>query len=923
VSQYDVVFEYDSTVLKLMLADVKGQNEFPFSEERADVLATQQYQGEADDTARPAKQLITIRQPYYHGGQGQEKLDDIYKTAYGVGIDTRVKGKTFLGPLFNSASTIDVDILNKTGEDWLSATVPYGWTKDSNSTWARSTDKYAGTYCFELTTSVTAEGYQRFTFLKPYAFRGKEITISCQGKTTNKTSYLKITDSAGSVSGTVATGSGVYEPISVTKTIDANATYIYLDVYEPAVPTITDGSLETWTDGTHLAFWTIDAGTITQQDAAFQHDGSYCCRLDANTAALIHQDLAWDNGLRGITLTLGMYLLDQGGVSGLRIGIYDGISTTWSSYYAISNWGLVTVSKTLAANATGIRLYVERQNNVNQMYVDGASSLYRSSAPVIKTDSFSLTVTGGLTHSFSGTPLQDGLFEYNSQLYLCTTKELCRWDETNSKWLAVFSYDNISSTTAFTHCYPFGGYIFIALGIGNSWYQSDVREVFAIQTQSNTGAQRFGSNGATMWYNDGVNTVRSTSNPGTNPCTVSSQTTLGDAGITINALYAMGGSIFFGESTALMVIDSTGASATAAKCVDLSSLENFISMRSWESGGMKLLYCPMGLNGLYVYEDTYGTMTNIAPAIMAPRYTDFHGQISCIAASSDWMYAISEPTGSNTKSKLMATRYESVMDQGAAWVWHLGLGEIDLNPVNCCAISTLQAANPRLWYAGSKSGTVGIGYIILSRYGDPTQDANYRYASTGTLYSSQKYTKIQGDDKVFFYQDIEVDSNSTGHQTITPSYDIENSGSWTALTAPVADGTTRTYLAVDKVGKFIANKFVFATDDSTKTPVLIQDAIGCRLSVAPYTQFELLVKTSGGQITNMGQPSTLRAAVTIESAIRAMADIHYVKMTHYVGNGNSAGTSNYVSIIPPSPKLIVNSRGDTYFKIIGLYAPTS
>ncbi|MCK9524615.1 MAG: hypothetical protein M0R49_01630, partial [Limnochordia bacterium] len=77
--KYDVSFTYGTTTLDLMLAETKDQKELPFTEERVEVLATQQYQGEADDTARPAKQLITIKQPYYHGGQGQENLDNIYK----------------------------------------------------------------------------------------------------------------------------------------------------------------------------------------------------------------------------------------------------------------------------------------------------------------------------------------------------------------------------------------------------------------------------------------------------------------------------------------------------------------------------------------------------------------------------------------------------------------------------------------------------------------------------------------------------------------------------------------------------------------------------------------------------------------------------------------------------------------------------
>jgi hypothetical protein len=53
-----------------------------------------------------------------------------------------------------------------------------------------------------------------------------------------------------------------------------------------------------------------------------------------------------------------------------------------------------------------------------------------------------------------------------------------------------------------------------------------------------------------------------------------------------------------------------------------------------------------------------------------------------------------------------------------------------------------------------------------------------------------------------------------------------------------------------------------------------------------------------------------------------MAGKHYVKMTHYIGEGNeTTGVSNYVSILPESPEWIPVSGKGAYFKIIGLYAP--
>lgn len=140
-------------------------------------------------------------------------------------------------------------------------------------------------------------------------------------------------------------------------------------------PSITDGDFEAWDDASTLTNWSITAGTITRW-ADGPGGGSYYCELDQNTAAEIYQDVSWDSDMAGAEFTFTVANLYAAAADTARIGINDGVDTTWSSYNdGDSDFDEASVTKTLSSSATRLRLIVQRANNVNAVFMDGASTL--------------------------------------------------------------------------------------------------------------------------------------------------------------------------------------------------------------------------------------------------------------------------------------------------------------------------------------------------------------------------------------------------------------------------------------------------------------------------------------------------------------------------------------------------------------------
>jgi len=417
-------------------------------------------------------------------------------------------------------------------------------------------------------------------------------------------------------------------------------------------------------------------------------------------------------------------------------------------------------------------------------------------------------------------------------------------------------------------------------------------------------------NALVLKYSD--NTIATTSDPEEATPTISAESTVGDSDTAILSMWPFAQSMFFGKEDGLYYLYSDGDVYQGPMFRQSRSTYNFLNMRDWNSGGYSLLMCPMGVDALTYYQ-WGGTMDEVGPSVYAPRMSDFHGRVTTVTPDFFECYITTNPTGSNTKSKLL-----TIFLDDAGWHEH-PLNEIDLNPISCGYISGLQATNRRLWYAGEKSGVVGIYYLILSNTADPTDDSNYKF-TTDTAYLETSWVDAgqRGEEKVFFFDDMETEGASKD-QYVTNSYTIDD-GYETTLATEITDGVHRNYFPVDKVGNNIKQKFTLVTTADTASPELLSWMLGCRSAAAPYRQYRLRIVGSKGTVTNGGKLSTINSASDMIAELAAMREQHYVKMTHYLDSNK--GTVVYLTMIPPSPRRMLVDKYESVFELMGLEAPT-
>ena len=157
---------------------------------------------------------------------------------------------------------------------------------------------------------------------------------------------------------------------------------IYKDVRDESIVSgnwLKDGSFEIWTDATDPTYWTNSTVSTTQTTTSlyYQH-GDTSCKLDTASGYIYQSISEWDDlkYLAGKTVTFTL----QGWcdtATALRIAIYDGKDTTYSSYHdGDSAWteydDPLSVTATISDNPTAIefRIYLASASAV--AYVDDA-----------------------------------------------------------------------------------------------------------------------------------------------------------------------------------------------------------------------------------------------------------------------------------------------------------------------------------------------------------------------------------------------------------------------------------------------------------------------------------------------------------------------------------------------------------------------
>ncbi len=140
-----------------------------------------------------------------------------------------------------------------------------------------------------------------------------------------------------------------------------------------------DGSFDIWTSTTVLTHWTTSVSTLTQTSTAglFKH-GAYSAKLSVAAGNISQSITNWDDLKRlagkSVTFTVQGH---SNTASCLRIGIYDGTTTTYSNYHDgnsawTENGDPLTVTATIKDNPTAIQFFVYHVVAAAVSYVDDA-----------------------------------------------------------------------------------------------------------------------------------------------------------------------------------------------------------------------------------------------------------------------------------------------------------------------------------------------------------------------------------------------------------------------------------------------------------------------------------------------------------------------------------------------------------------------
>ena len=673
---------------------------------------------------------LPIAQSSFHAGFGKLVHDSKHPVRYGesVGWDARKEGEL---KLFSSENTetvalaggevVDGDFANLDFETWSDATTIGTWTKVNGGEWVtarESSVKQAGTYscnmkipsppsitdssieawddpdtptswtetatgisrtgggaqndgtwCGAFATAAADTVYQDLTWSDTYQGVQFTFTAYCQ---TNQANNLRIgiDDGVGITYSTYNDGDGDWDQETVTRTLDGSATRlrILFDFTGTAGITYVDGPM------------TITYDSTPSNISMYQ---------DIDSFDILHEN-------KEITLTGYVY---TGLASNMRVGIsLDGGSTYSYSDYDVgdSTWNQLTATATPTPASTGIRIVVER-NSDTPAETDYVDTLAISQATASR-----------------GTPIQHPYLTWGTDYYYAENKTLFKWAST--QYTEHYTFED-----AIVDYKIYKNRMIVSVGTGDFYYWSDSGSDAAFTRGTDAGAKvgLMKEVSGTLWATVADAKVASATDPtAASPFTAGSS--VGDSSVSITGLEEYDQTLYVGKQdnvyTLTIASDLTYTSnPIAPQFKNEASANNFKQMLV---RGSTLYLCHN--TGIHLWVNTsYGTLSDISPALFGPSFTDYHGAAKAITNGTDWAYVILEPASGNTKSKVMAVREQYIAEAGREvdFRWHC-LGEVDQDEVYGADVHS-----NKLWISGTKSGTASIKSFALDGTNYPDNDA--------------------------------------------------------------------------------------------------------------------------------------------------------------------------------------------------------
>jgi hypothetical protein len=372
---------------------------------------------------------------------------------------------------------------------------------------------------------------------------------------------------------------------------------------------------------------------------------------------------------------------------------------------------------------------------------------------------------------------------------------------------------------------------------------------------------------------------------------------IGDPGGAITCMGSQGDLVYVGTSEGPYALDSSGiAPSLTPELRAYRSTANCKNMRSWHGR-----YLIPHLRGLLAYQDmgTSGfSVSSVGPGREAVLGNPIRGLITAMAGDDRWLYAA---LYNGVDTYILAAREAATAEEAnnGALVWHplAKIASVRCDAMHICGLFT----NPRLYFGVGAN----LAYITLPRDADnPLQDANCRYALTGSIWLSRHSWGTPSTVKVWRDVQVKADNLSTT-RPVQVLYSLDG-GPYVAGGAATESPSSVISLGEQGVmGHDLSLKLTY-TLDATTNPIIIR-SVTASAAERPriIEQIQAVVRCADKMILNQNVRER-RTGAEIKADLKALADptLGPIELI------DRMGTYRYALVIPPVDERESQAEGE-------------
>jgi len=628
---------------------------------------------------------------------------------------------------------------------------------------------------------------------------------------------------------------------------------VTLSAYQSAIdtiaPSVTNGGAET----NDLTGWTKESGASTMSaSAAKYNEGSYS--FLAGGECLYYQDLTVSS-YASKTIYVSAALYGAGG-TGIRIGVNDGVDTTWSTRNTNAAWSPRLVKHTCNASATRVRIYIDAEE-IND-YVDSIKVCYPTR-----------------------------FCQFGSTLYQARGATLETWSGTAWATISATVDGGARNPLVFLHDITdlkvYADAMYVSVGSAYVYLYTTDGIAYTSNAGSATAKERFSVVGTTLYASDNTyNLYSSTSAANAKAGTWSAATVVGDVNFNITHLFDhQGSSIYLMKEDGLWQI----VAGTPTLILDLhTDLHDDTGKRAviWHGD----MYLPTGNGALFRLEDI-ATFSNISPG----NPVGYFYRSAALVGDSEYLAAIQSD---GTDGYVLRGHYATVGGD-SGWYWH-PVAKLSGMTAVTDAIIFSDSGKMKLFVAGSP-GTVwtytpvDYGNWRLASVGGSGGAAGDDWVASGTFTTSKHDGGFPTENKAFYSVTFDGRSNytnSTHYYSVAPYYSIDG-GAYTLLSATdpnATDDCPQTwYFPAGTNGKTILFRFTLSQVAGTYAPELWSYSWeGQLLDTAKRYRWEMTLDVSTCTVNKGGSTTTQSPKAAITSLNTLIETGDPVTLTDIEGN---------------------------------------